>query len=154
MQTNKNMKSISMTTSHIYKSGITQFYKGDSIFHDEIDRSFHSYLSQYVISLYQNVCEGLTFNRIYEIMKERTLATFYLNKQKYLLDCQLNGLVPNELILEEIKKAILEMILKPDALEDLFKHWFRENEHMLNSKMSALNATILTADHTFKVWFY
>uniref|UniRef100_A0A7M5XP13 Uncharacterized protein n=2 Tax=Clytia hemisphaerica TaxID=252671 RepID=A0A7M5XP13_9CNID len=53
--------------------------------------------------------------------------------------------------LDLILKDTLGMLPKVDAIEDLFKAWFRMNKSMYTNSMKSLPARILTIDHTFKV---
>lgn len=106
---------------------------------------------QFLMSLFQQICNGLTFPRIYEILMERTMSSFYSNNQRYHLDCQIFGIEPDDNAVQNIREKLINLIPKKDALEDLFKWWFKENEESFTSSMTALSTNILTADHTFKV---
>ena len=85
------------------------------------------------------VCKGLIFNKMYELLEERTLANFNLNKEKYILDCQLDRVVLDQEKMAEIRKIYFEMLIQSDTLEDLFKFWFKRNERCIKSSMSSLN---------------
>ena len=112
-----------------------------------------SFKNQFLLSLFQGVVNGLSFEKLFDTLKERTLSTFYLNKHKYLLDCENLHQVPDLTNLEKVKEIILDMLPKSDMLEDLFKSWFMENEEMFTECMSSIKAKVLTVDHTFKVWY-
>ena len=104
---------------------------------------------EFLMSLFQQICSG--FPKIFDLLEQRTLSSFYSNKHIYLQDCQIYEIVPNETAVVEIKEKLSKLVPKEDLLEDLFKWWFKENEECFTSSMSALPTTILTADHTFKV---
>ena len=81
------------------------------------------------------ICKGLIFNKMYELLEERTLANFNLNKEKYILDCQLDRVVLDQEKMAEIRKIYFEMLIKSDTLEDLFKFCFKRNERCIKSSM-------------------
>ena len=55
----------------------------------------------------------------------------------------------NQSMIDLILKDVISMLPKVDAIEDLFKAWFRMNKSTYTNSMKS--ARILTIDHTFKV---
>ena len=64
----------------------------------------------------------------------------------------MNKVEPDASKYGEILEKCLKMLLEADCLEDFFKGWFRKNEQYFVDCMGSLSATVLTVDHTFKVY--
>lgn len=111
-----------------------------------------SYKQEFIQTMCQYVVNGLTFPRIVELLKDRCKAICQTQWKKYQADCLLNKVEPDASKYGEILEKCLKMLPEADCLEDFFKGWFRKNEQYFVDCMGSLSATVLTVDHTFKVY--
>eukprot|EP00111_Clytia_hemisphaerica_P012455 TCONS_00036548-protein len=107
----------------------------------------------YLFTQLQYVINGLSFEKIRNLLKERTLALFYENKYRYILDCKLKGESVDTDYLSDIQELLINMLPCQNTLEDMFKAWFEGNKDDFIHSMEDLSAEILSIDHTFKVCF-
>lgn len=110
-----------------------------------------AFKAEFVNSLCQYLASGLSFPQMVELLRGQSKSNFDIQKQKYKQDCLLQNVKPDNQNLESILHAILGMLPSVDAIEDLFKAWFRLNKTLYTDSMKSLPTKVLTIDHTFKV---